>query len=86
MPKPKREKRARKGKGFVQRKLHSTVVQTHHISYIPEITVRVYKGEHFCLTLMGRRKRISKGFIVALKDFILKNEQNAEELKMCEEP
>jgi len=66
---------------------HSVVVQTHHINYgsldgtIPEVTVRVWKGEHFILTLMSRRKRVSKGFIEALQGFISKNEKNAEELK-----
>ena len=69
-----------------RKRRYSTVVQTHHISYgsldgtVPEITVKVWKGEHFILTLMGRRKRISKGFIEALKDYILKNEQVSEVL------
>jgi len=69
-----------------RKKRYSAVVQTHHIRYgsldgtIPEITVNVWKGEHFILTLMGRRKRISKGFIEALKDYILKNEQVSEVL------
>ena len=62
-------------------KEYSTVVQTHHISYFPEVTVRVYKGEHFVLTLIQRRKRISKGFITALKQFLVENEDKAFELK-----
>ncbi len=39
------------------------VIQTHHISYDPEITVRIYKGEHWLLTQLHRRRWISKGFI-----------------------
>jgi hypothetical protein len=49
------------------KKQYSTVIQTHHISYDPEVTVRVFKGEHFILTLIGRRKRISQGFCEALE-------------------
>lgn len=70
-----------------RKKRHSLVVQTHHIQYrsldgsVPDITVRVWKGEHFIVHLLGRRKRISKGFIVALKDWLEKNEKHAEELK-----
>lgn len=66
---------------------HSTVVQPHHVQYAsldgktPEIVVRVWKGEHWLLTWMNRRKRISKGFIFSLKFFIEKNEKYAEELK-----
>lgn len=48
---------------------------------MPEITVRVWKGEHLLLTWLLRRKRISKGFIVALKDWLSKNEKYAEELR-----
>lgn len=80
----KPEKRARKGKGFVQKKLHSTVIQNHHISYNPEVIVPVWKGEHYILKLLLARRRPSKGFIQHLKIWLAENEPKAEELKMVE--
>jgi hypothetical protein len=64
----------------VKRK-HSAVIQEHHISYNPEVKVTIYKGEHWLLTWMNRRRRISKGFIQALKQWILEHEKEAVELK-----
>ena len=50
------------------------VTQTHHISYgsdtEPEITVKMYKGEHWAITQLQRRRYISKGFITALMAWI----------------
>ena len=46
------------------------VIQEHHISYEPEETVLIYKGEHYILTLLQWRKYISKGLIKSLKQFI----------------
>lgn len=73
-------KRAKKGKGYVQTKLHSVVVQTHHIFYNPEVTVRLWKGEHWIAHQMLRRKRISKGFIRFLEQWLADNREKAEEL------
>lgn len=58
------------------------VIQSHHISYDPEVTVRVYRGEHECLTKIDRysRKTLGAGFIRALKAWIALNEHRAEEL------
>ena len=56
------------------------IIQEHHISYDPEITVRLYKGEHWVLTQLQRRKKISSGFIKSLKVFIALNEDKATEL------
>jgi len=62
-----------------KRKKPSTyVVQPHHITYDPEWIVPVFKGEHFSITKMLRRKRVSQGFLVALTDFIKKHENVAE--------
>lgn len=58
-----------------------SVVQNHHISYKPEEIVALYKGEHWILTQMQRRKNISKGFITALKVWIALNESKAKEVK-----
>jgi len=57
------------------------VIQTHHISYVPEIKVTLYKGEHWVISLLERRKRISKGFVIVLKDWIQKNEPNAKDIE-----
>ena len=58
------------------------VIQEHHICYKPEVTVHLYKGEHWILTQLQRRTRhVSKGFIRALKAWIVLNEHNAKELK-----
>jgi len=42
------------------------VVQNHHITYVPVRVVQVFKGEHYVLTLLQRRKRFSRGFLEAL--------------------
>ena len=55
----------------------STIVQVHHLEYqegkfedkVGE-TVRLWKGEHWAITQMQRRKRISKGFLRALEYWI----------------
>lgn len=46
------------------------VIQEHHITYEPERTVLIYKGEHYILTQLQWRKYISKGLIESLKQFI----------------
>ncbi len=69
--KPKRKRR---------RRCRKVVVQEHHITYNPEWTVMIYKGEHFLLTRMQWRKRFSKGFMIALKDFIRTHEPTAFDL------
>ena len=43
-----------------------TIVQVHHVTYTPEWTEVVYKGEHYVLSLVQRRKRFSWGFIRAM--------------------
>lgn len=59
------------------------VIQEHHISYDPVVTVNVYKGEHQILSKIAwyERKSVSKGFITALKVWIALNEGRAQELK-----
>jgi len=57
------------------------VIQCHHITYEPERTVMIYKGEHMILTrLQWQKKNISKGFITALKLWIKENKDKAVEL------
>lgn len=58
-------------------------IQEHHISYDPEVTVIVYKGEHAVLTRLGwycSKRRPSKGFVKALKLWLAKHEHRAVEL------
>jgi len=56
------------------------VIQNHHISYNPEVKVQVFKGEHEILTLIQRRKRFSKGFLISLREEFKRIEQNAIDL------
>ena len=57
-----------------------TVVQNHHISYQPEVIVKIFKGEHWILSQIQRRRRFSKGFVKALKMKIAEIEQDAVKL------
>lgn len=63
-----------------------SVIQKHHLIYPSEEhkqaeeTVKLYKGEHWVITQLQRRKNISKGFIKSLKFWILLNEDKAKEL------
>lgn len=53
------------------RKRLRNVVHVHHISYEPEITVKIYAGEHWAITQLNRRsKNLSKGFIACLQAYI----------------
>ena len=62
------------------------VIQEHHIIYgnkehkQEDEKVKLYKGEHWAITQLQRRKNFSKGFIKALKVWILLNEEKAVEL------
>jgi len=63
-----------------RKKSGKVIVQNHHVSYNPEVTVKVFKGEHMILTRLGWRKKISKGFINALEQWMKQNKQTAVEL------
>ena len=61
------------------------IIQTHHISYgsdsEPEITVKIYKGEHWAITVLNRRKKnMSRGFLLCLKKYINEHEKDAIDL------
>ena len=57
------------------------VIQGHHISYDPEIIVKIYKGEHWAITQLNRRTRtVSKGFLRCLQEFINDREEIAIDL------
>ena len=63
-----------------------TIIQTHHLIYEnekhkqKEEVVKLYKGEHWNITQLQRRKKISKGYIKALKFWLLLNEDKGVEL------
>ena len=56
------------------------VIQNHHISYDPEVTVKIFKGEHWILTQLQRRKNISKGFVQSVKVWLALHEDDAQDL------
>ena len=57
------------------------VIQSHHISYDPEIITNVYKGEHWAITILNRRsKNMSKGFLRCLQQYIKEHEEHAVDL------
>ena len=66
MPKKKLKIVTNKIKGKPKR----PVIQEHHITYEPERTVLIYKGEHYILTQLQWRRYVSKGLIEALKQFV----------------
>ena len=66
MPKKKKQIITNKIKG----KPKKPVIQEHHISYEPEKTVLIYKGEHYILTLLQWRRYMSKGMMQALTQFV----------------
>ena len=66
MPKKKKQIITNKIKGMPKK----PVIQEHHISYEPEKTVLIYKGEHYILTLLQWRRFMSKGMMQALTQFV----------------
>jgi len=62
-------------------KRKQNVIQRHHICYDPEILVKIYKGEHYAITMLNRRtKNVSWGFINCIKEWIKKAELIAVDL------
>jgi hypothetical protein len=63
------------------------VVQTHHLIYEneehnqKEVTGRIYKGEHWIITHLNRRKNISSDFIKSLELWLVLNKDKAIKLK-----
>ena len=59
------------------------IIQKHHLIYEneahkqKEVTCLLFKGEHWAITQLQRRKNISKGFIKALELWLLLNKDNA---------
>jgi len=63
-------------------KKYGRTINTHHISYDPEITVKIFSGEHELITKMYRysTKTVSKGFLRCLRRFIKENKDKAVKL------
>ena len=65
------------------------IIQEHHLEYQrkDEVekkkgkTVLLYKGEHWAITQLQRRKKISKGFLRALRFWINEVKDKATKLK-----
>jgi len=63
------------------------ITQKHHIIYESEThkqkeeVVKIYKGEHWIVTQLGRRKNISNGFVKVIKVWLALNEDRAKELE-----
>jgi len=54
------------------------IVQSHHISYDPEWTTRMYAEEHFYVSRIENfRSPVSRGFLIALQAFILKHQPSS---------
>ena len=64
--------------------MKAPIVQAHHITYDPPRIVWVTKGEHKILTLCQwyTKARVSKGFIVALRQFVKDNAGRAIDLEV----
>ena len=76
----RKERWTGQGENRMVRKHRQPVIQNHHISYNPEVKVQVFKGEHQILTLIQRRKRFSKGFLLALTSEMKRIETSAVDL------
>lgn len=53
------------------------IINRHHLSYKPEIIVRVFRKEHWIFTYLDRCNPISKGLIRGLRYWIKKNKDRA---------
>ncbi len=56
------------------------IIQRHHVSYEPEVTTTVFKGEHWVLCQLARRKHLSKGFLKCLEQYVKDHWHIAKEL------
>ena len=56
-------------------------IQKHHISYDPEIIVKIFQGEHYIITMLKRRtKNMSKGLLLELQIYLDKYKNMAVDL------
>jgi hypothetical protein len=55
-------------------------IQRHHITYKPEWIVSIYRGEHWAITQLQRRKYVSTGFIKSVGYELARLAKNAIDL------
>lgn len=64
------------------------IIQKHHLVYEneehkqKEIVEPIFKGEHWLITHLNRRKNISKGFVKHMKMWLALHEDEARDLKL----
>jgi len=62
------------------------ITQKHHLIYASEghkqeeVTGRIYKGEHWIISQLQRRRNVSKDFLKSLRLWELLNEERAVDL------
>ncbi len=57
------------------------IINKHHVSYDPEVIVKIFKGEHMILTRLGWTKSPpSTSFLVLLKRYIRQHKKDAIDL------
>jgi len=62
------------------------VIQNHHLIYEnaehkqKEVTAKIFRGEHWVISQLNRRKNISRGFIQSLDLWLLLNRDKARDL------
>lgn len=67
--------------------VNKIVIQNHHLIYEnkehkqKEHVVKIFKGEHWAITILQRRKNFSEGCIKALELLILLNKDKAIKLQ-----
>jgi len=63
-----------------------TVIQNHHLLYEErdgrDWVVPLFRGEHWIITQMERRKRVSKGFLTCLRKYVKDCKGNAIKLSL----
>lgn len=58
-----------------------SIIQTHHLSYDPDVNVKMYAEEHYYISKIDRFKRpLSKGFLTALSYFVLRHTVGSKDL------
>jgi len=65
----------------IMAKKKKSIINKHHISYDPEIVVKIWKGEHQILTRLSWTKRApSKAFVIEIKKWLKENQHKAIDL------
>ena len=69
----------------MKKKAKKIIWQKHHLSYKPEHYVYLQRKEHYIIELLNRyTKPVSKGFLIALEQFILWKKSTAFKIRKGE--